>query len=232
MKRMVDEPLIDKLKTLTKEINYNKENNTLEIGGNLEVDGSSKLNGLKPWGTFFADSEGNLPITFYCETNEETRYWGFCFVEKSYIGFYYNDGSDYYEIYYMSDDNIIYHNQILIDDNLYEVNRSDEFYLGNFIENVITHSVHVSGQDGDISFNFTSLKNTPIDSIQDLYLYLKNDKIACSGFYEDSNGNKEFVYYLSLGADITNATINNSATKLTEAIGTQLLIRDDVKEIL
>lgn len=231
MKRMVDEPLIEKLKTLSKEINYNKENNTLEIGGNLEVDGKSNLRGLKAFTTVLDPQDSN-PISLYCETNMDGDiYWGFC-LSDIYVGFFINEGSDAYDLFYMTDDVFIYHDKILLtDDTHYELLSRNEYNLGGFIENVNTHSVYVSGQGGDVSFNFTSLKNTPIDSVQDLYLYLKNDKFACNGYYKDSSGNKEFIYYLSFGTDITKATINHTTDKLTDVLGTNLLIEDDVKEI-
>lgn len=192
MKRMVDEKTFDTLKKLAKEIVYNEESNTIEVGGNLYVDGNFTPHLLKLQdGTLAFYQLYDDMIVFYAyggdgaDNSTISHHYGIGYIEygeqdETYVyGIayrYIDDAIGSIEIYSASD------NRILITFN-------QAILQGNEVR-YFEHQLKVTtAADTFVYLSYPSKNNLVIDSLQDLTTVVKPNANTRLGF---GNG---YLYY-------------------------------------
>lgn len=197
-------PNVDKIESLLKEVNYNKENNTLDVGGNLYVDGY-----IQP--SFEHTYQSGQYIAVY-EINNTKNTGVMVLVEfvddngsMNYFGFGTREGSDYYLMAYNYDNDGI--GQLVLSDQTSEV---EVDFTPLLIANptYFEHQLTVSTSTESFYTSYYSTNNLPIDSLQDLTAVVKpnaNTKLGLGSTYLKYEDN---VWKLASGDLVTTVADN------------------------
>lgn len=212
MKRMYDErvaKLIEKV---------HQEGNTTEVGGNLEIDGKTKMNGgfevLEEYAT------PNRDEVVQILTRNIDR--GLCLYNGT-LGVYYIFDNEI-SIVSFGDDNYIYYSTVTIKNNV--IQNVDSQYIeinDNYQTKLFRHTVEIKGTNISLCFTTETTSNTPIDSLQDLILKLASTKLSCSGYIESN-----IVSKIDIGATATAISfVTSGGNKTIASLGT-ITMEDDV----
>ena len=193
-KRMIAD--VDKAESLLNEVVYNKDTNTLEIGGNVYVDGKEEMHDLGN-GIFVKELHNDMALIYVNNADTAIHYYGIGYLVAGYTfrGIAFEDGGD-------SAGSI-------------EVDLTNgEVFIGLFAGDAATqrklyeHQLTISTQAVSFYIDYYSTKNIVIDSLQDLTAVVRpnaNTKIGLGSTYLKYENN---VWKLASGELITSVADN------------------------